>query len=53
MLTEPDKLRVRARTLRSQAAAALDPAVEDRLLEQAEELDEKAAELEGKRAENG
>lgn len=45
MLSEPDKLRERAKHCRNLAAAALDPAVEDTLLELADELEEEARRL--------
>lgn len=47
MLSEPDKLRERAKHCRNLAAGALDPAVEDTLLELANELEEEARRLDG------
>ena len=45
LLSEPDKVRKRAKHCRSLAAAALDPAVEDTLLELANEFDDEARRL--------
>jgi hypothetical protein len=46
MLSDPDKLRERAKHCRALAAATLDPAVEDTLLQLAMDFEDEAARLE-------